>query len=430
MKRGIKASVWRMPFRFVRVFGWSVRQSVFPIEMLEPVLFILFFGFYAWLGNLIAGKTDLLEDVHGGSGSYLGYDNLYQLYADGGKFDVLHPLFNGFHLLKELFVYLADRYLSVDIRAGFSLAWMNVLVSGGLVCLYRYLKKLVLLPTRRALLLTCLAGCSFTTVVLSFTVGAYPFSFFLLLFSLLALSGEYRRLGFMRGTTLAVFSFLLGGVTITNALKPLFLSFLFVRTWKLKYRVWLSSVLPLLGCIIVLFVVYKLKDYGAGDLPVEPAAVQDRLVVPFSAEAGAVKNWLDTCWGNTFMTTPLSAQWFGSDRVLFPTAYLQGWQYVVPLLLLFLSLASVVLNLRNRYVWILAVYGWVDVCQFCMTDSSGWTVLGAHWLFLVPMLLGWLYKRLPVRYYRMMDWTLVLLTACMLTLNSLEFFRLGNSLME
>ena len=34
-------------------------------------------------------------------------------------------------------------------------------------------------------------------------------------------------------------------------------------------------------------------------------------------------------------------------------------------------------------------------------------LFGGHWMFAVPILLGWLYTRLPVRMYRILDWVII-----------------------
>ena len=194
----------------------------------------------------------------------MGYDNLFHLTTNGGAFDISHPLFNFFHITKWAIVKVVDMAAHTDIRAVFCLSLMNFLVCSGLVLLYRYLKRIVLLPVRRALLLTLLCGGSFTTIVLSFTTETYPFSFFLLILSLLVLSWEYKMRRRYQTYTMTVFALLLGGVTISNAGKPLLASLVGVSSFGRKVRNSCISLIPLLVCTIFAFGIYSLKNILMG----------------------------------------------------------------------------------------------------------------------------------------------------------------------
>ena len=137
---------------------------------------------------------------------------------------------------------------------------MNLLITGGLVLIYRYLKQIVRISSRRALLLTGFTGCFFTTVVLSFTTESYPFSFFLLVFSLLMLSREYMLTGYIKGRTILFLSFLCGGITITNAAKPAMAPVPEIKLpfWH-KIRTGVKIMLPFVICVAVIMGFYTLK---------------------------------------------------------------------------------------------------------------------------------------------------------------------------
>ena len=65
--------------------------------------------------------------------------------------------------------------------------------------------------------------------------------------------------------------------------------------------------------------------------------------------------------------------------------------------LLFLVTASALLNLKNKYVQLLLMYLSIDfVIHFIIRYGMNEAILfGGHWMFAVPILLGWLYTRLP-----------------------------------
>lgn len=416
-----------LPLREVRATWRSVRRALLPVDGWEPVLFLFFFGIYGILGLNILKHSDLLQDAEGGAGSYLGYDNLFHLTTNGGAFDISHPLFNIFHITKWGIVKIVDMAAHIDIRAVFCLSLMNFLVSSGLVLLYRYLKRIVRLSVRRALLLTFLGGGSFTTIVLSFTTETYPFSFFLLILSLLVLSWEYKMRRRFPAYTLTVFTFLLGGVTISNAGKPLLASLVGVAPWEKKVRDACLSLLPLLVCVCIAFGIYSLKNALMPVVDASPVEATKGLLQYFHHDAQFAHEVINDFWANTFMTTPLSPQFVGQEQVFRPTEYLHGWQYAIPFMLLFLSLASLVLHVqKNPYVQILGLYFIVDLgihlgLGYGMNEAI---LFGGHFLFLIPMLIGWLYRKLPIHIYKTLDIVLFVLLLCVLTFNSMELNRL------
>lgn len=213
-------------FRALRIEWRETKRTLFPTTPIETGLFLFFFLLYGCIGYRMLFHTELIDVPNGGAGSYLGYDNLFHLHTRGGAFDISHPFFGIFHLLKTLLTILLTTLFKEKTSGIICLTLMNLLITGGLVLIYRYLKQIVRISSRRALLLTGFTGCFFTTVVLSFTTESYPFSFFLLVFSLLMLSREYMLTGYIKGRTILFLSFLCGGITITNAAKPAMALFL------------------------------------------------------------------------------------------------------------------------------------------------------------------------------------------------------------
>ena len=171
-------------FRALRIEWRETKRTLFPTTPIETGLFLFFFLLYGCIGYRMLFHTELIDVPNGGAGSYLGYDNLFHLHTRGGAFDISHPFFGIFHLLKTLLTILLTTLFKEKTSGIICLTLMNLLITGGLVLIYRYLKQIVRISSRRALLLTGFTGCFFTTVVLSFTTESYPFSFFLLVFSL------------------------------------------------------------------------------------------------------------------------------------------------------------------------------------------------------------------------------------------------------
>ena len=82
-------------------------------------------------------------------------------------------------------------------------------------------------------------------------------------------------------------------------------------------------------------------------------------------------------------------------------------------------------NLKNKYVQLLLMYLSIDfVIHFIIRYGMNEAILfGGHWMFAIPILLGWLYTRLPVRMYRILDWVIIGFFVLTATINTMEFMR-------
>ena len=148
-------------FRALRIEWRETKRTLFPTTPIETGLFLFFFLLYGCIGYRMLFHTELIDVPNGGAGSYLGYDNLFHLHTRGGAFDISHPFFGIFHLLKTLLTILLTTLFKEKTSGIICLTLMNLLITGGLVLIYRYLKQIVRISSRRALLLTGFTGCFF-----------------------------------------------------------------------------------------------------------------------------------------------------------------------------------------------------------------------------------------------------------------------------
>lgn len=417
-----------LPFRFLRAWWRSVKRSVFPMEAIEPVIFILFFSVYFFLGKFTLEHSNILTDLKSSSGTYLGYDNIYQLYSNGGDFNPQNPLFNFFHFVKWSITSIVEHFWGTDIRAISCIIVMNFFVSSGLVCIFRYLRRIAALPKRRAFLLTLNAASCFTTIILSFTVGTFPFSFFFLILSLLVLSTEYMNKGRFNSYTTAVFSFILGGINLNNLFKPLLIHSIFSGNLKEKLKSLLSGTVPLFVCSMLLLGIYSVKNTFSDSKPLKNNYESSANFIKNKHEEEQKYIIMNSFMSNTIMSTPLVPQWADGEKELRPTKYLMGWQYAVPILLFLLCVSSIFLNIRNPYVWFLSLYFSIDIIIHLVLgiNIGNAPAFGGHWLFLIPMYIGWIYNKIPIRAYRAIDITMLLITICMITFNTLELYRIAD----
>ncbi|MDR1980212.1 MAG: DUF6080 domain-containing protein, partial [Tannerellaceae bacterium] len=369
----------------------KAKQPLFPLIRMEKRLFCLFFLVYGWIGYRMLFLTELIDIQNGGAGSYLGYDNLFHLKTNGGAFDVSHPFFNLFHIVKYGVTKPFTLLFGEKARAVICLLSMNILVSAGLTMLYRYMRRIVGIQAKRAALLTLFTGSFFTTIVLSFTTETYPFSFCFLIASLLILSTEYQQTGRFKEHTVSSLTFLTGGITITNAIKPAIALFLNTAPFRQKMRTAVQTVFPFALCVVAVLGLYTAKSalFHEKETPVEQMLSLNRY---FTKEEAFGKQLFTGFWGSAILCAPLERKTIGRETVLRPGEYPHVWQYTAMAFLLALLLVSACLHLNNRYVQLLLLYLGVDmaihfIARYGMNEAI---LFGGHWLFAVPILLSWL----------------------------------------
>jgi len=110
-----------------------------------------------------------------------------------------------------------------------------------------------------------------------------------------------------------------------------------------------------------------------------------------------------------------------TETVLRPTVYPHIWQYALSTSLLALFLLSLFLNRKNRLVQLVALFVLVDVLVHFVFRYGIYEaiIFGGHWLFLVPVVLGWLYSRLDAKpkVALLLDAYLILFAAALLLNN-------------
>jgi len=389
MRKNFTQKIQSLPGLFFR--------AVCPSGGVEWGLFSFFVLFYAGCGFFVLFCTGLTDLQDGASGSYLGYDNFNHFRTRGGGLDFSHPFINLFHFLK--YVASLPFFALFGAKGAFAFCFllMNLTVSSALSALFKYLKRVVGLPLLRCLLLTVFCGFFFTVMVLSFTVETYPFSFLFLMVSLFLLSTEYRANGRFSGSTALFCEFLCGGITITNAVKPLSALLLNSGRFKEKAVKILKLFLPFFLCVVVVTLFYSVKAHLEGED--SPLGILYRVSDYVLYDSNFAKQAFMDYWSSSMLVTPLARQTFLTETVLRPTVYPHIWQYLFSASLLVLFLLSLFLNRKNRLVQLTALFVLVDVLVHFVFRYGIYEaiIFGGHWLFLVPVVLGWLYTCLAAK---------------------------------
>lgn len=365
-------------------------------------------------------STGLLTPHDNAIGAYLGYDNYFRFTTRGGAWDVSHPLITPLYLTNRVLLVplLGEGGALVVMLLGSALL-MAIAVAG--CC--GYLRRVVQLGTGRSLLLSGLLLSSFTVMTLSFTVESYPLSMDLLVLSLLCLSGQLKQEKRLSGWHVTLWSLVLGGVTLTNFAKPLSLLLLSKEEslWQRVRKVLLPTLL-LLALVVAVGWFYQQRRAGAEESMLT-AQVNDLL--RFQTRSADI---VPDFFGHPLLISNLEMRELYRETVLRPTPYACWAMKLLPWGVVLLLLSMIWVGRRYPLAWAIPLYLAVDVAVHLIggygLDEA--IIFGGHWVFLVPMALGWLYRVVPRQAYRYMDLALLLLSIYMCTHNlSTILLRMG-----
>ena len=365
-------------------------------------------------------STGLLTPHGDAIGAYLGYDNYFRFTTRGGAWDVSHPLITPLYLTNRVLLVplLGEGGALVVMLLGSALL-MAIAVAG--CC--GYLRRVVQLGTGRSLLLSGLLLSSFTVMTLSFTVESYPLSMALLVLSLLCLSGQLKQEKRLSGWHVTLWSLVLGGVTLTNFAKPLSLLLLSKEKslWQRVRKVLLPTLL-LLALVVAVGYFYQQRRAGAEESMLT-AQVNDLL--RFQTRSADI---VPDFFGHPLLISNLEMRELYRETVLRPTPYACWAMKLLPWGVVLLLLSMIWVGRRYPLAWAIPLYLAVDVAVHLIggygLDEA--IIFGGHWVFLVPMALGWLYRVVPRQAYRYMDLALLLLSIYMCTHNlSTILLRMG-----
>lgn len=356
-------------------------------------------------------STGLLMPHGDAIGAYLGYDNYFRFTTRGGAWDVSHPLITPLYLInRALLVPLLGEGRALVVMLLGSALLMAIAVAG--CC--GYLRHVVQLNTGRSLLLSGLLLSTFTVMTLSFTVESYPLSMALLVLSLLCLSGQLKQEKRLSGWHVTLWSLVLGGVTLTNFAKPLSLLLLSKEEslWQRVRKVLLPTLL-LLALVVAVGWFYQQRRAGAEE-SMFTAQVNDLL--RFQTRSADI---VPDFFGHPLLISNLEMRELYGETVLRPTPYACWAMKLFPWGVVLLLLAMIGVGRRYPLAWAIPLYLVVDVAVHLVggygLDEA--IIFGGHWVFLVPMALGWLYRVVPRQAYRYMDLALLLLSIYMCTHN-------------
>ncbi len=372
----------------------QILSYIFPSTKTEGILFLLLLIFYIPLGVYLALNSSIIYNKDIPWDIYFSFDNR-SIILSGGMIEK-HP-FSYYFIMPVYHLAIWIFHLTGDDLRYFSLTFTilcTVSVALGIVQVFKYLNNIIKIKKSLSFILIIFYAFFSTNLLLSFTPETYTLSIFLLSFymyiSALILS-QGKKISVFLSTVMGV---LVGGITITN-LSKVFIPFLFEnKKFNLKAIVSIGiKTLVSVGVFVFLYLWRRDWDY------MKIFAKSTSQYEKFSNPKG--ETWWDMITSYFFGGNILFSSFVVKDlhffKIQYKGLYYQVYdnplQYIFYILVFILMVWALVANRKNKLLYILWLSFLVDVVIHCFMKFGLWVsfIYGGHWVFVVPLLLGWLF---------------------------------------
>ncbi len=373
----------------------EILKIIFPSTKTELLIFLFFailYGANAWF---IAENFRIVYDDRIPWDGYFSFDNR-AIVQTGGGFE-RHPLSNYFFdFIRTFALWISgNRYDSV-FRLVLSLL-STVVISLANVQIFKYLSNVIQLPLKISLLILAFYGLFVTNILLSFTPETYTYTLlFLSIFNYYSARKIQEEKPISFGATIFG-SVFIGGLTITNIVK-VYIPFLFekkiFRNWK---KIGWAVAKIASSVVIFSFLFLWRLQFNFQNFLNKTEEQYDKFSKP-----KVTPLWdMITSWffgGNILFSNYEIRDYHNKDKTffykaLFMDVYSSAVPYMFVVLILLLIIWSIIRNYKNKLIWVLVITFLFDVLIHCMLKFGLHTsyIYGGHFVFVYPMLLGWLF---------------------------------------
>lgn len=401
---------------------FSALRFLFPKNTSEWLVFLLSFLVYGLFGNYIAQNFRIVFDDRIPWDAYFSFDNR-AIIMTGGGFE-RHPLANYFFdALREVALYFSGGKKDAFFRE--ILAFCSAFaVSFSLLHIYKYLKDIIKLPDFHALLLTLFFSVFTTPILLSFTPETYTYTLVLLSvffhFSAKTLQKDRK----IPAWALLFGGISVGGLTITNIVK-IYIPVLFEKNIFRNFKTFMNAALRVSISVFAFILLYLNRvNFDVSRIFSKTGEEYEKFSNPKATPLwDMIISWF---WGGNMLFPSFVIRDYHSKtgfqyKALFMDTYSSLLSYMVVGIVAILLFWSFFRNRKNRLVQILILSFSVDILIHCFMKFGLHTsyIYGGHFIFLVPMMFGWLFYS-----YRNAPKTLSALY--IITIFLLMFFGLNN----
>ena len=345
-----------------------------------------FFCFYAIFSVLMYLKFKDSFPKHG-----LGYDLMF-VYAAGG---LRHPLFVLFFSPLRVSGFILNMISGeLALQALLIMLTCNLIASSSILTIYKYCTNLLSVSPKRASLICILFSLFSYFLFLSFLPETFLLSMWGLLILVYISTNNILSSRNVPTTTNVILFWFITGITSSNGLKCLIAQLFQRAKLKIKIKTFLISGIICLGLIIS----YLLISYCAA------------MIFYGQWASGHLKIENTTTWISLGFTPNIFHDFF-CEPLLFhhnyifwvdflekPLVYNNIFPLITCILFYSIIIFSLVISIREKSIIFLISLFLTDIlvhiiCKFGIEELY---IYCFHWFFALPLLIGWLYKKLKL----------------------------------
>lgn len=393
-------------------------------------VFLFFMICYGILGSYIALHYRIIFDSRIPWDAYFSFDNK-SILMTGGSFE-RHPLsYYFFNWVREFSLFISGGKMDANFRL--TLAWLsNLIITLNIIQVFKYLKNIISLPLWLSIVIILFFGAFSTNIILSFTPENFTYTLFLL-----SLYNHYAAIKLREeektpAAALSLAGITIGGLTITNFVK-VFIPLLFEKDLFSNWKKFGNAAFRVIVSVICFVLLYLNRiDFKYQNIFSKTNQQYEKF-----SNVESMPTW-DMILSFFFGGNILFPGFIMSDKHnmkgfnfkgLYMDLYSSPFPYLFIALLLILISWSYIKNFKNKWVQVIAISFLVDIMIHCVMRFGLHTsyIYGGHFVFVYPLLLGWLFfaYRSSPKIMAFLTFTLVILFAYLLVNNIFrmtEFF--------
>ncbi|MDR2949533.1 MAG: DUF6080 domain-containing protein [Prevotella sp.] len=371
-------------------------KAFLPDKKDEKYLFWGLLLFYLSYSVFVTFTTSIVDNISVGTDLYFSYDN--PLILEHGRTQISgHPLLIFFYYPFVLIGNGLVLLTTVKVKTLFFIMLSSAMISLSCVYIFRYIRQIIELKRFTAFIFTLFFAFFSTNLILAFTPESFTLSALFLSFNVYYNSSFIKRgisPPFISNVILA--DFFLGGVTLTNMAKGV-IPVLFFKEKKasiLKKIIILGAVFFIILLALQIFSALVLDKNYIGSI----FAHKDN----FTDESLTGMAYLQMIFSHFFGAPIFLSEIFSYNTIRNGIPYLvEGdyrlwWQYLFMSLICVFVVTSLIRNYKEPFVQMIFLLFLVDIVIHCIIrfGINEPFIYGAHWIYCVPLLLGWLSKKL------------------------------------
>lgn len=362
----------------------NILNHLIPENKKELKLLCLLMVFYFSYSSLLIIKSSIIDnDVL--ADLYFSFDN-NPIFKFGYQSIPPHPLLkyltSPIILIGDLLVSLTGIY---KLKTFLWVILCNYMIASSVLFIFKYLKNVINLNDRISVLLSVLFAITSILLILSFTPESFTISVFVITFIIYYTSLHLKKNKEIPTSEKIILSTIATGITITNFIICNIPYFFTKKPFKEKVKDLVILSIPM--AIIFAWIGFRHSFI---------ADTKSRLSWFTHTTGEFYEHVIDLFFGSPFFFSQLWIHKLRNDDtdVISMDYYHHWWQYLFIAIISSLIIASLIRNYKSKFVQILFLILVFNilihiVIKYGLDEPF---MFAAHWIYIVPLLLGWLYK--------------------------------------